>query len=89
MARFAAATGEWLVMVDNVKPTQGNDNLLLNLILEQKIDEEQFLSRKLGLVVPAAVALDAETCAPLVDQIREWIETTEGDGFLDLVRAAG
>jgi hypothetical protein len=84
-ARFTASTGEWLVVVDNVKQTQGNDNLLLNLILEQAVDEEQLVSRKLGLVFPAAVALDPETCAQVIDQIREWIETSDGDGFLDLV----
>ena len=72
-------------MVDNVKQTQGNDNLLLNLILEQGAEEELLPSRKLGLVFPAAVALDPETCAEVIDEIREWIETTEGDGFLDLV----
>lgn len=83
--RFAAANGEWLVAVDNVKQTQGNDNLLLNLVLEQGIDEEQFLLRKLGVAVPAAVALDPETCAQIVDRIREWLESAEGDGFLDLV----
>lgn len=85
--RFTASTGEWLVAVDNVKQTQENENLLLNLILEQSVDgdEEQFLSRKLGLVVPGAVARDPETCAQIVDQIRKWLESAEGDGFLDLV----
>ena len=85
-ARFAASTGEWLVVVDNVKQTQGRDNLLLNLILEQGIEEENLPSRRLGLELPAAVALDPETCAQVTDQIREWVETTEGDGFLDLVQ---
>ncbi len=84
-ARFTASTGEWLVVVDNVKQTQGNDNLLLNLILEQGVEEELLPSRKLGLVFPAAVALDPETSAQVIDQIREWVETTDGDGFLDLV----
>jgi hypothetical protein len=84
-ARFTAANGEWLVAVDNVKQTQGNNNLLLNLILEQSVDEENFLSRKLGVAVPSAVARDPETCAQILDQIRVWMEKSEGDGFLDLV----
>jgi hypothetical protein len=84
-ARFTTSAGEWLIVVDNVKQTQGNDNLLLNLILEQGVEEELLPSRKLGLVFPAAVALDPETSAQVIDQIREWIETTDGDGFLDLV----
>ncbi len=84
-ARFTASTRDWLVVVDNVKQTQGTDNLLLNLILEQGVEEEQLPTRKLGLELPAAVALDPETCAQIVDEIRRWIKTTEGDGFLDLV----
>jgi hypothetical protein len=80
-----AANGEWFVAVDNVKQTQDNDNLLLNLILEQAVDEENFLSRKLGVAVPGAVARDPETCAQILDQIRVWMEKSEGDGFLDLV----
>jgi hypothetical protein len=83
--RFTANNGEWLVAVDNVKQTQGHDNLLLNLILEQQVGEEQFLSRKLGLALPAAVALDPETSAQIIEQIRDWLEHADGDGFLDLV----
>src|ERR1700716_2873815 len=84
-ARFTASSGEWLLVGGKVKQTQGNDNLLLNLILEQGVEEELLPSRKLGLVFPAAVALDPETSAQVIDQIREWVETTDGDGFLDLV----
>ena len=82
------ANGEWLVAVVSVTETQGNDNLLLDLILEQPVDEEHFRSRALGLMVPAAVVLDPETCAQIIDRIRGWIETTEGDGFLDLVQGS-
>ena len=85
LMRFTATDGEWLVAVDNVKQTHGHDNLLLNLILEQQVGEEQFLSRKLGLVLPAAVALDPETSAQIIERIRDWLERAEGDGFLDLV----
>jgi hypothetical protein len=53
--------------------------------LEQSIDNEYFRSRELGLAVPGAQVFDPEKCKQVIDGIRIWIETTEGDGYLDLV----
>ncbi len=86
LTQMATADGEWLVAVDNVRETHGSGSLLLNLILEQPVDEQHFRLRRLGLMVPTVVILDRETCAPIIDRIRGWVETTEGDGFLDLVQ---
>jgi hypothetical protein len=86
LARLTAANGEWLVAVHNVTKTQGEDNLLLNLVLEQPVDEENVRSRKLGLIVSGAVIFDPETSPQIIDRIRGWVETTDGDGFLDLVQ---
>jgi hypothetical protein len=86
LAKMDTGKGRWLIAVASVRETQGGQNLLLKLILEQSIDDESFTSRELGLMVSAAVILDPETCAQVVDRIQDWIETTEGDGFLDLVR---
>jgi hypothetical protein len=86
-ARFTTASGEWIVAVDTVLPTEDQTTLLVNLLLEQPIDAEQSISRKLGLMVPASVILDPETCADLIVQIQQWIETSDGDGFLDLANA--
>lgn len=72
--------------VHNVTKTQGNDNLLVDLVLEQPVDEENVRSRKLGLIVSAAVIFNSETSPQIIDRIRGWIETTDGDGFLDLVQ---
>jgi hypothetical protein len=85
-ARLTASSGEWLVAVDSVMQTEDKANLLVNVILEQPLDEEHFTSRKLGLVVPASVILDPETCAEVIEQIQQWVDATEGDGFLDLVQ---
>ncbi|HWZ83360.1 MAG TPA: hypothetical protein VNW47_12075 [Terriglobales bacterium] len=84
-ARLTAAGGEWMVAVDSVMQTEDKANLLVNVILEQPLDEEHFTSRKLGLAVPASVILDPETCAEVIEQIQQWVDATEGDGFLDLV----
>jgi hypothetical protein len=58
----------------------------LKLILEQSIDEEHFRSRELGMLVLTSKLYDPDLFGGVVNQIRHWIETTEGDGFLELVR---
>src|SRR5947209_986895 len=84
LTRFIAANGEWKIAVESVLPSADQATLFVNLKLEQAIDEERFLSRKLGLMVPASVILDPETCVEIITQIQEWIEQSEGEGFLDL-----
>jgi hypothetical protein len=76
--------GVWLIAVAGVMETQSGQNLLLKLTLEQSVDEETLRSRELSLMAPAAVILDTETSGQVIDRIRDWIEKTEGDGFLDL-----
>ncbi len=60
-------------------------NLLLKLILEQSIDDEHFRMRQLGVKVKAVDARDADRSLPLVNRIRVWIDSAEGDGFIDMV----
>lgn len=87
LARFNSADGEWLIVVESVMPSADTASLLVNVILEQAHAEgEQVTARKLGLVVPASVILDPETCAEVIEQIQAWAGTHEGDGFLDLVQ---
>jgi hypothetical protein len=74
----------WLIVVVNVVEAQGGDNLLLKLVLEPNIDEGIPVSRELSLMAPSALISEPETCTEVVDRIRSWIESTEGDGFLDL-----
>ncbi len=85
LAKVDAANGQWLIFVENPTGTQSGENLLLNLTLEQSADEETSQSRELSVVAPAPLIFEAETSAQIIDRIREWLETTEGDGFLDLV----
>jgi hypothetical protein len=84
LAKMDTGNGVWLIAVANVMETQSGQNLLLKLILEQSVDEETHRSRELSLMAPAAVVLDTETSGQVIDRIRDWIEKTEGDGFLDL-----
>lgn len=82
--KIDASDRVWFVAVADVMEDQNGGNLLLKLTLERNIDEEVPVSRELSLVAPAAVILETETSSEVADRIRSWIETTEGDGFLDL-----
>jgi hypothetical protein len=84
LAKMDTGNGVWLIPVANIVETQSGRNLLLKLILEQSVDEETLRSRELSLMAPAAVILDTETSGQIIDRIRDWIEKTDGDGFLDL-----
>ena len=77
----------WLIDVRSVAEDSGSGNLLMNLILETTIDEdgERILTRELGIVVAASRLADPDLLPDVVKQIRLWIETTEGDGFLELL----
>ena len=56
----------------------------MKLILEQSKDDEHFRTRELGMQVHAVKLYDPDLFADVVSQICHWIETTEGDGFLEL-----
>lgn len=82
------AEGGWLVAVQSAVKSQAGDTILLRLTLEQSIDEEHFRTRELGVTVYAAEVFDSELMAEMLGRIRAWIQTTEGDGFLDLTNRA-
>jgi hypothetical protein len=67
-----------------VAEARTDGTLLLKLILEQSKDEEHFRTRELGIQVLTPKLYDPDRFADVVSQIRHWIETTEGDGFLEL-----
>jgi len=59
--------------------------LFLKLIIEQSIDDERFRMRRLEMLLSAADPEESVSLQKVRDEIRRWIETTQGDGFLDLV----
>jgi hypothetical protein len=85
LAQIESAKGSWLVAVETVAETIADRNLLLTLILEQRIDDEHFRMRELSSKVRASDARDPGRSAYLLDRIRDWIESTDGDGFVDMV----
>ncbi len=77
----------WLIDVRSVAEASGPGNLLMNLILETNVDEdgERIRTRELKILVAASRLSDPYLLADVVNQIRLWIETTKGDGFLELL----
>jgi hypothetical protein len=84
LARVDSSKGEWLVAVHSIAQTRGGDTLLLGIIVEQNIDDESFRMRRIEAMVDKREANDPDRCTSLLDRIRGWIDSTEGDGFLDL-----
>jgi len=77
--------GEWGIFVQSVVDSQGGQNFFLTMILEQNIDDEHIRTRKLGMQVSATELVSPSGRSGILNQIRTWIETTDGDGFLDSI----
>jgi len=86
LSRVETAKGTWLIAVESAVETQSDGNLLLKIDLEQRVDEERFRTRELGILAPVNAAVDPECCASIVGRIRDWIDSTDGDGFVDLTQ---
>jgi hypothetical protein len=77
--------GSWGIFIDILVEAQNNDNLFLKAFLEQHIDEEHVETRRLEIMVSSANLFNPQKRTQIICQIQDWIETTEGDGSLDLV----
>ena len=84
LSQIDTSAGGWLIAVDSASKTQGSNVILLKLTLEQSIDLEHFRTRELGMTVFASDLNSPTQFGDVLTRIRHWIETTEGDGFLDL-----
>jgi len=86
LSEIDTSKGKWLIAVYGGAEAQTGETILLKLVLEQPVDRgEHFRARELGVMVLAPELYDPDAFADVVSRIRHWIETTEGDGFLDLV----
>ena len=85
-----SAKGTWIISVNAAVVVEGTDSLLLNLILEKGLrsPEDQALTRRLGMLVPAPVLKEFYLREGVACDIRQWLERTEGNGFLDLRNVA-
>jgi hypothetical protein len=87
---LGSAKGTWVISVNAAVYVEGTDNLLLNVTLEKgaRAPEGQGATRRLGILVPAPVLKEFCLREGIACDIRQWLEGTEGNGFLDLTRAA-
>jgi hypothetical protein len=84
MMSVDTAKGAWGIFVDHSVETREKRNLLVRIILEQMIDDERFRMRNLEMIVDAKKANDPDFASNIAEGIGRWIETTDGDGFIDL-----
>ena len=87
---LGSAKGTWIISVTDAVFVEGTNNVLLNLILEKgvRVPEDLGLTRRLGMLVPAPVLKEFCLREGVACDIRQWLEQTEGNGFLDLRSAA-
>jgi len=79
--------GPWLIRVNAVMAAPESENVSLQLVLSSLGEECPKRTRRLYAVVPAS-DLDIPPQRVLIaDRIRQWLETTQGNGFLDLASA--
>jgi hypothetical protein len=77
--------GPWLIRVNAVMAADDSANISLQLLLCKLNEDEPSDTRRLYAVVPASHLEIPQERVLIADQIRQWIESTEGNGFLDLV----
>jgi hypothetical protein len=76
--------GPWLIRVDAVMAADDSANVSLQLLFCKLNEDEPSETRRLYAVVPASHLEIPQERVLIADQIRHWIESTEGNGFLDL-----
>jgi hypothetical protein len=81
---LATKRGRWVIRVNAVMADQESDNLALQLVLQNLEDERTGETRRLYAVVPESDLDNPQQRVLIADRIRHWIETTDGNGFLDL-----
>jgi hypothetical protein len=85
---LSTAKGPWLIHVNAVLTAKESDDASLQLVLENLADEARSHNRRLYLVVSSSRLEIPQERVTITDRIRRWVETTSGNGFLDLARDA-
>lgn len=74
--------GQWGIYVQSVVETENKKNLFVTIILERDIDDEHIISRRLVLAISASGLASPSGRDEILNLIRNWVETTEGDGSI-------
>ena len=86
LERIDTRKGTWLVAVETISETKSGENLLVRIVLEQSVDDAHFRMRTLELIVRARDARDPDRKQDIARWICGWIESTEGNGHIDLTQ---
>jgi hypothetical protein len=81
---LGTAKGSWLIRVNTVLTAKESANASLQLVLENLSDEARSGNRRLYLVVSASDLEIPQESVAIVHRICRWVETTSGNGFLNL-----
>lgn len=76
--------GSWGIFVQSAVKARDDDNLFLTIVLERNIDEEHIETRRLTLLLFSRELKSDTGRKGILREIRCWIDTTDGDGSLDL-----
>lgn len=74
--------GQWGIYVQSVVETENKKNLFVTIILERDIDDEHIISRRLVLAISVSGLASPSGRDEILNLIRNWVETTEGDGSI-------
>ena len=77
-----ASKGYSGVFVQSVVESRKGENLVMTIILEQNVDEENIRTRKVQMLAGVSQLATCTGRDRVIKQIRQLIETTEGDGAL-------
>lgn len=86
---LGTAKGPWLIHVNAVLTAKDSDKASLQLVLENLSEESRSENRRLYLVVTASHLEIPQERVTIAHRIRRWVETTSGNGFLDLAGGKG
>jgi hypothetical protein len=83
---LGTAKGTWVIHVDEAVRVEGTAALVLNVTLERGVrnEDDVVVTRHIGLMVPSCVLDEFRLREAVACDIRGWLESTDGDGFLDL-----
>ena len=76
--------GAWLIRVHAVMAAEDSDNLSLQLLLQNLEEDKTGETRHLYAVIAASDLEIPQRRVLIADHIRQWVENTEGNGFLNL-----
>lgn len=82
---LGTSKGVWVIRVRSQVATEDQTTVRLELVLEKRPLSSPSECRILCVVAPGSDLAAALSRAALADRIRNWVETTEADGILDLV----